>query len=131
MLRFQESGGLPGCSQSASEEHAGDNQAVAGSCPEAGIILSQRWLRVLCLASFGERTETRLPLRCAVQQQGPPHGAKAAEVYGIVGYLLSVVAFSEKPSIRPLLEEGTRFWGPRPVSHPSFSPPWRQPMGKS
>lgn len=25
--------------------------------------------------------------------QGAPHGAKAAEVYGIVGYLLSIVAF--------------------------------------
>ncbi|KAJ1480447.1 PIG-P-domain-containing protein [Baffinella frigidus] len=38
---------------------------------------------------------TTRPLPAAVQrqQQGPPHGAKAAEVYGIVGYLLSSVAF--------------------------------------
>jgi len=34
------------------------------------------------------------------QQLRTPHGAKAAEVYGIVGYLLSLVTFGMRPAFR-------------------------------
>ena len=34
------------------------------------------------------------------QQERTPHGAKAAEVYGIVGYLLSLMTFGARPACR-------------------------------
>jgi hypothetical protein len=33
------------------------------------------------------------------QQERTPHGAKAAEVYGIVGYLLSLMTFGAPPAL--------------------------------
>jgi len=36
------------------------------------------------------------------KQEGTPHGAKAAEVYGIVGYLLSLMTFGSQPVFVPL-----------------------------
>ena len=37
--------------------------------------------------------------RGRIPRQTVPHGAKAAEVYGIVGYLLSTVSFSAIPML--------------------------------
>jgi len=36
-------------------------------------------------------------MKTQYKQMGIPHGAKAAEVYGIVGYLLSLIAFGPCP----------------------------------
>ena len=66
-------------------------------------------LRVKLAAGQGEkeegeedRTSTKRgprAMQCGSKQnKGTPHGAKAAEVYGIVGYLLSLISFGPAPN---------------------------------
>lgn len=49
-----------------------------------------------------DRTSTKRgprAMQCGSKQnKGTPHGAKAAEVYGIVGYLLSLISFGPAPN---------------------------------
>lgn len=48
-----------------------------------------------CLAQSGRVRGRMQDMMRSASHQPAPHGAKAAEVYGIVGYLLSFVFFSE------------------------------------
>ena len=67
-----------------------------------------------------DRTSTKRgprAMQCGSKQnKGTPHGAKAAEVYGIVGYLLSLISFGPAPNSIPRLRSRGCLAATRPGS---------------